>query len=394
MALPTLKDFDFNGKKVLARFDFNVPLDKDQKILDTTRIDMALETINHILNQGASKLVLMSHLGRPKGKAEPKYSLEPVAEYLAQKLNEEVVLTESCLDRGIRTLLELPNPKVILLQNLRFHPEETQGDTQFAKALSQYGEYFVFDAFGAAHRKHASTYEINRFYPRRACVGFLVEKEIHALNKVLQPKTPFCAIVGGAKVSDKINIVEKLIPMVDHLLIGGAMAYSFLKAKGYSIGKSLCSEEDVKLAKKILHSGSSQKIVLPIDHLVADAIDGQASVCDQENIAEDKMGLDIGPQTIELFKTKLASSKTVLWNGPMGLFEKEAFSKGTFAIANTLAELKDCYSLVGGGDSVSAVNKSGLSQSMGHVSTGGGASLEYIEQGSLPGIQAIRFGLS
>ncbi len=396
MAIKYVDEADFSNQRVIARFDFNVPLNSDQEITDPTRIDRALPTIRLILEQKPKTLVLMSHLGRPKGKVNKALSLEPVAKYLAEVLKEEVVLSESCLDQGIRTLLELPNTKIIMLENLRFHSQETENDAEFARKLSSYGDLYVNDAFGAAHRKHASTYGINAYFKNKALGGLLLKKEIKALDKIVNsPKKPFCAIVGGAKVSDKIKVIETLLTTVDHLLIGGAMAYPFLKAKGHSIGKSLCSEEDILLAKKILREKSSHKILLPQDHIVADNFEASEGInTSGADIDENQMGLDIGKQTLAAFSAKVRSCRTILWNGPMGIFEKEQFSKGTFGLAHTLAELKDSFTLVGGGDSVSAVNKSGLSIKMGHVSTGGGASLEYIENGSLPGISALKFGLN
>ncbi|EQC45689.1 phosphoglycerate kinase [Bacteriovorax sp. Seq25_V] len=397
MALKFIDQADLTDKKVIARFDFNVPLDKNDPsiITDTTRIDEALETIKYIFNNGASKLVLMSHLGRPDGKPVAKYSLEPVAKYLAEKLDTDVVLSESALDRSIKTLLNLGETKILLLQNVRFHEEEEKNDREFAKKLAEYGDIYVNDAFGAAHRKHASTYEINAFFKNRAYGGLLLKREISALSKIVEsPKTPFVAIVGGAKVSDKIKIIERLLSNVTHLLIGGAMAYPFLKASGYDIGTSLCNDEDIALAKKILREKSGHKIVLPVDHLCSKEFGGEPQVVENRNIPEGLMGLDIGPKTLDIYKEKLSGAKTVLWNGPMGLFENETYSKGTFGIAKILSDApSDCFTLVGGGDSVSAVNKAGLASKMGHVSTGGGASLEYIEKGNLPGIAALRFGL-
>lgn len=399
MALKFITDETFKtnakDKKILARFDFNVPMDKNDptKIADTTRIDEALETINAILETKPKKLILMSHFGRPKGKMDPKYSLEPVAKYLADKLGQEVLLTETALDRGIKTLLNLNESKIILLQNLRFHAEEEANDRDFARTLSTYGDLFVFDAFGAAHRKHASTYEINAFFKNKAYGGLLLEREITALDKVLKdPAKPFVAIVGGAKVSDKIKIMEMLLVSVDKLLIGGAMAYPFLKAQGHQIGNSLCSDEDVTLAKRILGTPGKGKIVLPSDHLVSATFGGAPEEVGQVNIPEGKIGLDIGPSTLQNFTDYLRGAKTVLWNGPMGLFENPQFAKGTLGIAKVLSTI-DGFTLVGGGDSVNAVKMSGLSEKMSHISTGGGASLEYIENGSLPGIQALKFGI-
>ena len=396
MALNYIDQADLSGKVVIARFDFNVPLNKEDRseITDTTRIDNALETINYILSNGAKKLILMSHLGRPKGERNMDFTLEPVATYLASKLGEDVILSESCTDRGIKTLLGLNESKVILLENLRFHAEETSNDRDFAKTLANYADIYVNDAFGAAHRKHASTYGINEFFKNKAYAGFLIKNELQALEKVVgNAQKPFVAIVGGAKVSDKIKIIEKLLRSVDSLLIGGAMAYPFLKAKGLNVGKSLCTDEDVSLAKRILNDKTSHKIMLPVDHITSKDFGGMPELVNQEEIPEDFMGLDIGPRTRELYEAKIKEAKTVLWNGPMGLFENKDFAEGSFSIAKALAE-SNAFTLIGGGDSVSAVNQSGLSSKMSHISTGGGASLEYIENGSLPGIQALKFGVN
>lgn len=385
---------DFKDKKVLARFDFNVPLDKNLKITDATRIDNSIPTIKYLLEKGADKIILMSHFGRPKGERVDKYSLEPVAKYLADKLDSEVILTESALDSGINTLLNLSTPKVILLENLRFHPEEEANDPDFAKALSKYGDVLVEDAFGTAHRKHASTYGVIEHFRNTSYGGLLLKKEVNALDKVVKkPVKPFVAIIGGAKVSDKIKIITRLLTVVDTMIIGGAMAYPFLKAKGYTVGTSLCGDEDVALAKDILNSPSGKaKIKLPVDHMVSSSLEGKAEYDETPNIPADKMGLDIGEKTIKLFEEILKDANTILWNGPMGLFEKDAFAKGTLSIAKIVAE-SDAFSLVGGGDSVAAINKSGMSDQISHISTGGGASLEYIEQGSLPGINALKFGV-
>jgi phosphoglycerate kinase len=385
---------NFEGKKVLARFDFNVPLNENLEITDTTRIDNSLPTIKAILDGGADKLVLMSHFGRPKGERVDKYSLEPVARYLAEKLGQEVILTESALDSGINTILNLSTPKIILLENLRFHPEEEANDPDFAKALSKYGDVLIEDAFGTCHRKHASTYGVIDHFKNNSFGGLLLKNEVEALDKIVKkPAKPFVAIIGGAKVSDKIKIITRLLTSVDSMIIGGAMAYPFLKAKGHSIGTSLCSAEDVALAEQILNSPSGkEKIKLPVDHMVSSDLNGSAEYIDSPDIAPDKMGLDIGEKTIEIFSNTLKDAKTVLWNGPMGLFEKEAFAKGTLSIAKIVADL-DAFSLVGGGDSVSAIKKSGVSDKISHISTGGGASLKYIEEGSLPGINALKFGV-
>lgn len=393
MALQYINQADITDKRVIARFDFNVPL-KDGEITDTTRVDSALPTIKHILENGAKTLVLMSHLGRPKGKVNMNYSLEPVATYLAKQLGQEVILSESCVDRGIKTLQTLPQTKIILLQNLRFHPEEESGDLEFAKTLASYGDIYVNDAFGTCHRKHASTYQINHFFKNKAYGGLLIEQEITALNKVVEkPAKPFIAIVGGAKVSDKIKIIKSLLISVNELIIGGAMAYPFLKAKGYEIGKSLCSDDDVALAKSLLKADSGNKIVLPLDHITSLEFGGTPIGCDDINIPDDQMALDIGPSTVNLYSEKLRQGKTILWNGPMGIFENKAYANGTFSIATVLSKLESAFTLIGGGDSVAAINKSGLADKINHISTGGGASLEYIENGTLPGIQALKFGL-
>lgn len=394
MAIKYLEDAQLKDKKVIARFDFNVPL-KDGVISDTTRIDRALESIQYILNQGASRLVLMSHLGRPKGERVPELSLEPIATYLAEKLGEEVVLTESCTDSGIQTLLNLSKTKIVLLENLRFHKEETKNDSEFAKTLSEYADIYINDAFGTAHREHASTHKIVAYFKNNTFGGFLLKREVEALSKIVDaPKKPFVAIMGGAKVSDKIKTINALLPKVDELLIGGAMAYPLLKAKGFEIGKSLCSEEDVTLSKSLLSSDKNNKIKLPVDHLVTTEFDSDdATITNDENIDAEKLALDIGPKTLAHYGASLSKAKTVFWNGPMGLFERETYNKGTFNIAEKLATL-DAYTVIGGGDSVSAVNKSGKAESMDHVSTGGGASLEFIEKGDLPGIRALKFGVN
>ncbi|MBF0205631.1 MAG: phosphoglycerate kinase [Oligoflexia bacterium] len=394
MALKYIDEASWQGKRVVARFDFNVPI-KNEKITDATRIDAAMPSINYLLEHGVSKLVLMSHLGRPDGKAVPKYSLKLVAEYLAKKLNSEVILTESPVDGGIKSLLNLPKTKIVLLENLRFLPDEEDNSPDFAKILASYGDAYVNDAFGTSHRKHASTYGIVQFFKDRAFGGFLLKQEVQALTKITEnPARPFVAIVGGAKIADKIKTLERLLVAVDHLLIGGAMAYPFLKAEGKIIGKSLCSEGDFDLAKKILQQTSAPKLVLPLDHVVASGPEAAAAACPIVDIPESMIGFDIGPKTVQLYREKISTAKTVFWNGPMGMFETEAFAKGTMDIARALADIhSQAFTLVGGGDSVSAVNKSGLSAKMGHVSTGGGASLEFIEHGELPGIQALKFGV-
>lgn len=395
MQLKSIQDVELKGKRVVVRFDFNVPLTKTEPrtITDTSRIDMAIPTIRLLLEKGASKIVMISHLGRPDGQVNPKYSLEPVAEYLASKLGADVILSESAIDNGLKNLLQLPETKLVLLENIRFIPGEEKNDMELAEKLSQYGDIYINDAFGAAHRKHASTYGINAFFKGRAYPGLLMKKEIESLSNLLEkPAKPFVAIVGGAKVSDKIKTIEKLLVMVDTLLIGGAMAYPFLKARGNSVGNSLCSNEDVALAKQLLAADKGGKIQLPKDHIMAEGLEGKAEVCHGVSIPEGKMGLDIGPETIRSFGDHIKTAKTIFWNGPMGLFESKAFAKGTMSLAHLIAETK-AFTVVGGGDSVAAVQQSGEAEKFSHVSTGGGASLEYIEKGELPGVQALRFGV-
>ncbi|MBP5297292.1 MAG: phosphoglycerate kinase [Bacteriovoracaceae bacterium] len=397
MALKYIDEIDLNGKKVIARFDFNVPLAKDGSgaITDTTRVDAALPTIKYILDHGATKLIMLSHLGRPKGERNMKFTLEPVAKYLAEVLEQDVILTESCTSADIKNHLQNPKVKLILLENCRFHKEEEGNDTNFAKTLASYADIYCLDAFGTAHRKHASTYEIMRYFPNKSVGGFLLRKEMQALSQIVtNPAHPFAAILGGAKVADKIKVIEELSTKADTLFIGGAMAYPFLKAQGKNVGKSLCSDEDVDLAKKILASPQASKITLPVDHVVSDSLEGSPEACPTADIPEGKIGLDIGPKTVELYQSKLQGAKTVLWNGPMGMFENKAFANGTFAIAKALAA-SSAFTVIGGGDSVKAVKKSGVADKISHISTGGGASLEFIENaGTLPGINALKFGVN
>lgn len=392
MALQFIDQAEIKGKRILARFDFNVPL-KDGAITDSSRIDMALPTIKYFIEQGASKITLMSHLGRPKGKPSSEFSLEPVASYLSEKLDKDVILTESPVDVGVKELLTLNETKIVLLENLRFNPGEESDDEEFASKLAQYGDIYVNDAFGAAHRKHASVHGITRYFRGTSFGGFLMKKEIEALNKVLNaPQKPFVAVIGGAKVSDKIKTIEKLLVSVNHLIIGGAMAYPFLKAKGHRVGNSLCSDEDIALATRILKADKGNKILLPEDHVVSKEFGGAPVACNEKNIEDGFMGLDIGPSTVNKYAGVISSAKTVLWNGPMGLFENPDYAKGTMEMAKAISNA-DGFTLVGGGDSVAAVKKSGYADKFSHISTGGGASLEYIEKGELPGIQALKFGV-
>ena len=390
MQLKSIESVELKGKKVLARFDFNVPLSKSEprQITDASRIDLALPTIRLMLEKGASKIILMSHLGRPDGQVNPKYSLEPVATYLAEKLGVDVVLTSSAVDAGVKEFLNLPETKIVLLENLRFYPEEEKNSSEFAEKLALYGDVYVNDAFGAAHRKHASVHAINNFFKNRAYAGLLLSKEIQSLGYLMdRPKKPFVAVLGGAKVADKIKTIERLLVLVDKILIGGAMAYPFLKAHGHDVGKSLCSAEDVALAKQLITQDRGGKLQLPSDHIVATNMDSEPVA--SKTIGPDQMGLDIGADTLDRYEHILKSANTIFWNGPMGLFENKNFAKGTMKIAEIIAHT-DSFSVVGGGDSVAAAHESGFAEKFTHVSTGGGASLEFIERGELPGVQALR----
>ncbi|MCE3014131.1 MAG: phosphoglycerate kinase [Proteobacteria bacterium] len=390
MQLKSIDTAELKGKKVLARFDFNVPLTKTEprQITDASRIDLALPTIRLMLEKGATKIVLMSHLGRPDGQPNPKYSLEPVATYLAEALGVDVVLTSSAVDSGVKEFLSLPETKIVLLENLRFSPEEEKNSSEFAEKLAMYGDIYVNDAFGAAHRKHASVHAINNFFKNRSYAGLLLSKEIQSLGYLMdRPKKPFVAVLGGAKVADKIKTIERLLVLVDKILIGGAMAYPFLKAHGHAIGKSLCSDEDVALAKQLIAQDRGGKLQLPSDHIVATTMDGEPT--QSKTIGSEQMGLDIGLETLERYEHILKSAQTIFWNGPMGLFENKNFARGTMKIAEIIAHTES-FSVVGGGDSVAAAHQSGFAEKFTHVSTGGGASLEFIERGELPGVQALR----
>ncbi|MCY4643706.1 MAG: phosphoglycerate kinase [Bacteriovoracales bacterium] len=382
----------FLGRRVIARFDFNVPL-QNGKIQDSSRIDCALPTIRTLLEAGVKGLVLMAHLGRPKGRVVEELSLAPIGDYLAQALKEEVILTESCLDGAISHLLSLPKTKIVLLENLRFHSGETENDPAFAKTLSKYGEIYVNDAFGACHREHASTYGINAYFEGRRYGGSLLKREVKSLGLLLgRPPEPFMAVVGGAKVSGKMAVLKTLLPKVEKLLIGGAMAYPFLKARGLGVGQGLCSARDVEQAAYLLGKDGGNKIEWPSDHLGQRAQAKGEEVKEGQEIPEDFTGFDIGPQTLARYGDILEKARTIFWNGPLGFFEEEDYRGGTLGMARILAASK-AYTVVGGGDSVRAVALSGLSKEMDHLSTGGGAALEFIEKGeSLPGIRALKFG--
>ncbi|MFK5926040.1 MAG: phosphoglycerate kinase [Desulfuromusa sp.] len=388
----TLNDIDVKGKRVFCRCDFNVPIDSEGKITDDTRIQAALPTIRHLIQQGA-KVILASHLGRPKGKADPAFSLCPVATHLSQLLGQQVIMAPDCIGENIQLLAhQLGEGRVMLLENVRFHSEETSNDPTFAAQLAALGEIYVNDAFGTAHRAHASTEGVARLL-QPAVAGFLMEKELQYLGGALaNPQRPFVAILGGAKVSDKITVIENLLPKVDVILIGGGMAYTFLKAQGFEIGQSLVENDRLALAGDLLDKAqkSGVKFLLPTDHLVAETFsaDSPSIIAKNENFPVVGMGLDIGPETIKAFEQQINIARTVVWNGPMGVFEFDNFAKGTLAIAKALAH-SDCLSIIGGGDSVAAVNKSNLQDQMTHISTGGGASLEFLEGKDLPGVVAL-----
>ena len=389
MAKATIKDIDIKNKTVLMRADFNVPQDDSLKITDDTRIKATLPTIKFLLDNGVKKLVLISHLGRPDGKVVAKYSLKPVAERLTKLLGQQVKFVNDCVGDEIKNEVSAAKEKVVLLENLRFHAEEEANDPGFAKKLSELGELYVNDAFGTAHRAHASTEGVTKYL--KGVAGFLLEKEIVYLNDAIKnPKRPFMVILGGAKVSDKIGVIENLLPKSDCILIGGGMAYTFLKAQGKDIGNSKLEKDKVDLAKAILEKAKTlnKKIILPIDHLVVDNVDPQAKTEIVDIIPEGKIAVDIGPKTIELFKDALKNVQTVVWNGPLGIFEMDNFSNGTKEIAIFLTSIK-AVTIIGGGDTAAAVAKFKVEDKMTHISTGGGASLEFMEGKLLPGVAAL-----
>lgn len=388
----TVKDVEWRGKRALVRCDFNVPL-KEGKITDDTRITAAMPTINYLIEQGA-RVVLMSHLGRPEGEPKPEYSLRPVADRLSELLGKQVKFI-SCpvvVDDEVRAMAaSLEEGEVMLLENLRYRKEETKNGPEYAKELASLGDVFVNDAFGTAHRAHASTAGCADYIP---CVsGFLIEKEVKFLGQAVEnPERPFVAIMGGSKVGDKISVIENLLKKVDVLLIGGGMAYTFFKSQGYEIGKSILDEPNVDLAAELLQKADEMgvKLMLPVDTVCAKEFsnDAEASVYFVDEIPEDMMGLDIGPETVKAYKAVLETAKTVVWNGPMGVFEMPKFAEGTKAIAEILSEL-DAVTVIGGGDSAAAVEQFGYADKMTHISTGGGASLEFLEGKVLPGIAVI-----
>lgn len=387
----TISDFDLHGKRVIMRVDFNVPLDSEGQITDDTRIRAALPTIEYIVGQ-AMKLVLMSHLGRPKGQVKEELRLAPVGKRLSELLGKEVIVCRDSIGEETQKIISgMQNTDVALLENLRFHREEEANDPGFAKELAKYADIYVNDAFGTAHRAHASTEGIAKLLP--AYAGFLMEKEINFLGKLLySPEHPYIAVIGGAKVSTKIGVLDKLIDRVEVLVIGGGMCYTFLKAKGFEVGKSLVETDKVKLAFELIKKADEKniKLLLPLDHVVADKAeeDAKIRIVDTNAIPSDMIGLDIGPKSVRAFKKEIKQGKTVLWNGPMGVFEIEKFSKGTRQLAKALAS-SNGTTVIGGGDSVAAVNSAGLSDRITHVSTGGGAALEFLEGKELPGVVAL-----
>lgn len=395
--MKTIKDTNFKGKRVLVRVDFNVPFDKQGKISDDTRIMEAMPTINKLISDGA-RVILMAHLGRPKkGGFEPEFTLKPVAEYLSKIIKQDVVFTQSLLGDEVTKLANaLQDGQVMLLENIRFYPEETKGNEDFAKQLSLLGDAYVNDAFGAAHREHASTATLAKFFPNDKYFGLLMENEVKNLNKLMNNyEKPFTAVIGGSKISSKIGILESLIDIADNLVIGGGMRYTFYKALGHNVGNSLCEDDKIDTAKALMQKAKDKgvKLYLPEDSIVADDFSENANTkyVPTMDIPDGWEGMDIGEKSIKTYCDVVLSSKTILWNGPMGVFEMKKFADGTFAIAKAVADAtqKGAFSAIGGGDSVSAIKESGYADKVSYISTGGGAMLEFLEGKVLPGIKAI-----
>ena len=394
--MKTIDDFNFEGKKALIRVDFNVPLDGNFNVTDTSRIEAAKPTILKVLEDGGSA-VLMSHLGRPKGKVNPDMSLSHICETVSEIIGVQVKFAKDCVGPvAEEAVANLQDGEVLLLENLRFHDEEEAGDEAFSKQLAKLGDIYVNDAFGTAHRAHASTTIVAKFFPDHKCFGYLLAKEIKAIDKVMETgEKPVTAILGGSKVSSKITIIENILDKVDNLIIGGGMTYTFVKAHGGKVGDSICEDDKMELALEILKQADAKnvKVYLPVDVLAAVAFDNNANTkfVDVDKIPEGWQGLDAGPKTLEIFKQVILASKTILWNGPVGVFEMENFANGTIAIGNYIDEAtqKGAFSLVGGGDSVAAVKQFGFEDKVSYVSTGGGAMLESLEGRTLPGIAAI-----
>ncbi len=388
----TVKDIDVKGKRVFCRVDFNVPM-QDGKITDETRIRAALPTIQYLIDQGA-KVILASHLGRPKGKVVEELRLTPVAKRLSELLGKEVDKADEAYGETVKAKVEqMKEGDVLLLENVRFYPGEEKNDPELAKAFAELADIYVNDAFGTAHRAHASTEGVAHYLP--AVSGFLMEKELDVLGNALSnPQRPFTAIIGGAKVKDKIGVIENLLEKVDNLIIGGGLAYTFVKAQGHEIGKSLLEEDKIELAKGFIEKAKEKGVnfYMPVDAVVADEFSENANtkVVPIEEIPADWQALDIGPKTAELYAKVIKESKLVIWNGPMGVFEMDKFAGGTKAVAEALAEAEDTYSVIGGGDSAAAVEKFGLADRMSHISTGGGASLEFMEGKALPGVVVLK----
>ncbi|MFB7304083.1 phosphoglycerate kinase [Heyndrickxia sporothermodurans] len=387
----TIKDIDLNGKKVFCRVDFNVPL-QNGNVTDDTRIRAALPTIQYLIDQGA-KVILASHLGRPKGQVVEELRLTPVAKRLSELLKKDIRKSNEAYGEIAQAEIDkLENGDVLLLENVRFYPGEEKNDPELAKSFAELADVYVNDAFGAAHRAHASTEGIAQYLP--AVAGFLMEKELEVLGKALSnPERPFTAIIGGAKVKDKIGVIDNLLDKVDNLIIGGGLAYTFVKAKGHEVGKSLLEEDKIDLAKSFMEKAEQKnvKFYMPVDVVVADDFSDSANkkVVAIDEIPSDWEALDIGPKTVEIYRDVIGQSKLVIWNGPMGVFELESFANGTKGVANALAEASNTYSVIGGGDSAAAVEKFNLADKMSHISTGGGASLEFMEGKTLPGVAAL-----